>query len=162
MQKTITILGRVPLLLITTGSCDSLTVNFRSLNTTNWIALCGLFWWFCYHKRLCHFATYSKPGFMSHAWFLQDINGCKVPLQGADTIKVIGTTRPLFHHQDCFATGVMYSLRFNSNKRANYSCCGTLAAWRYITEQKSGSFLYNTGKLYSQPQIGTEFGCFDS
>lgn len=165
MQKTITIQG--PSAVITYNpleGCDSLTVNFRSLNTSN---VDSIVWdfsdGFVITKDSVISHKYTDTGFFVPRVILQDNNGCRVPLLGVDTIKIIGAY-PAF----VSSTRLLCdrgNVQFTDSTKTN----GQITSWRWNFGDGSTSTAQNPAHFYTTPgnytvslRVGTEFGCFDS
>ncbi len=165
LEKTITILGPSAIIAYNPlGGCDSLTVNFRSLNTTN---VDSIIWdfddGFVITKDSSITHTYTNVGNYVPRVILQDINGCKVPLMGVDTVKVVGIT-PAFVSSPRLLCDKGF-VQFTDSTKSN----GRLTSWLWDFGDGTNSTLQNPTHFYSVPgfytvtlSVGTEFGCFES
>jgi gliding motility-associated-like protein len=165
LEKTITILGPSAIIAYNPiGGCDSLTVDFRSLNTTN---VDSIIWdfddGFVITKDSSITHTYTNVGNYLPRVILQDINGCRVPLMGVDTIKVVGIT-PAFVSSPRLLCDRGF-VQFTDSTKSN----GRLTSWLWDFGDGTNSSLQNPRHFYSVPgfynvtlTVGTEFGCFET
>jgi len=165
MQKTIIIKG--PNAVITYSpldGCDSLTVNFRALNTKN---VDSVLWFFAdgtiFTGDSITTHKYTAPGFYLPQVILKDINGCRVPILGIDTIKVVGTT-PAFVASSTLLCD-RGSVQFTDSTKGN----GNVTSWRWDFGDGSSSNLQNPLHFYAAPgfysvklTVRTDLGCIDS
>jgi gliding motility-associated-like protein len=166
-EKTITIFG--PSAIISydpLGACDSLTVNFRSNNLRN---VDSIVWdfddGFVVTKDSTITHTYTQPGNYVPRVILQDATGCKVPLRGVDTIKIVELF-PDFRSSTqllCDRGLVQFtdSTVVVSNARKT--------SWLWDFGDGNTSTQQNPGHVYTAPglyavslTVGTEFGCTET
>jgi gliding motility-associated-like protein len=148
------------------AGCDSVTVNFRAFNSNN---VDSIQWDFGDGKVITKDSTitytYTTPGNYRPSIILQDITGCKVAVQGADSIKVVAIHPGFISNTQLICD--RGPIQFTDTTLIISSARKTSWLWNFgdgtTSTQQNPLHNYTTTGLYNVTlTVGTEFGCTES
>lgn len=148
------------------AGCDSVTVNFRAFNSNS---VDSIQWDFGDGKVITKDSiityTYTGPGNYRPSIILQDVSGCRVAVQGADSIKVVAIHPGFISNTQTICD--RGPIQFTDTTLIISSARKTSWLWNFgdgnTSNQQNPLHVYTSTGLYNVTlTVGTEFGCSET